>query len=347
MSSGSNSSRVRVRAPARLHFALVDMNGESGRLDGSVGVALDSPALDVVVGGSAGPRGAARQVPPDIGDELESAQGRLGLGRVPIDVDVAADIPRHCGLGSGTQWRLAWVSALNRLWNLGLGPSECAACSGRGGTSGIGIHAFRHGGLLIDGGHRRRDKSVFTPSAFAEGISPPPLLARVPFPDDWRIALYVPSSLRGLSGSEERRFMAENTPLPKAECAAVSHIVLMGLLPALVERDFAAFTQAVSELQTVGWKRRHWLRPQLAPVLAVRRAFARADIAGWGLSSTGPTVFGFVDASRHDPSVLEARLLRNIAREPDVPAGRFLLTKANNTGAEIDLLEQADTKVSP
>ncbi|MGH9346364.1 MAG: beta-ribofuranosylaminobenzene 5'-phosphate synthase family protein [Vicinamibacterales bacterium] len=323
------------------------MNGESGRLDGSVGVALDAPALEVTVGRRARPRGARHRLPADIGDELKSAQDRLGLGHVPLDIDVASNIPRHSGLGSGTQWRLAWVSALDRLCNLGLGPAACAACSGRGGTSGIGIHAFRHGGLLVDGGHRRgRDKPVFAPSAFTQGVSPPPLLARHLFPDEWRIALYMPSSLCGLSGGDERRFMAENTPLPKAECAAVSHILLMGLLPALIERDFAAFTHAVGELQVVGWKRRHWIRPQLAPMLAVRRAFAQAEIAGCGLSSTGPTVFGFVDAGSNDLTVVRARVLRNVARDPDVPAGEFLLTKANNTGAEIDLLQHTETKVS-
>lgn len=348
MSSDCSSSFVRVRAPARLHFTLVDMNGESGRLDGSVGVALASPALDLVVAQGAGRRGEVRQFPADVGEELESILERLGLERTSIDAHVAEEIPRHCGLGSGTQWRLAWISALNRLCGLGLGPPECIASSGRGGTSGIGIHAFYQGGLLVDGGHRRgREKSVFAPSAFAQGVSAPPLLARVPFPDDWRIVLYLPSSLRGLSGPEEQQFMTENTPLPKAECAAVAHIVMMGLLPALIERDLASFAQAVSALQDVGWKRRHWLRPQLAPMLAVRRAFARADIAGWGLSSTGPTVFGFVAAAQHDLTTLPAELSRAIAREPGVPPGRFLITNGNNTGAEIELIEQLDAEVSP
>ena len=32
-----------LRTPARLHFGLIDMNGEIGRIDGGVGLALDSP----------------------------------------------------------------------------------------------------------------------------------------------------------------------------------------------------------------------------------------------------------------------------------------------------------------
>ena len=33
--------RVRISTPARLHVGLVDMNGERGRIDGGVGLALE------------------------------------------------------------------------------------------------------------------------------------------------------------------------------------------------------------------------------------------------------------------------------------------------------------------
>ena len=32
-----------ISTPARLHFGLIDMNGKIGRIDGGVGLALDSP----------------------------------------------------------------------------------------------------------------------------------------------------------------------------------------------------------------------------------------------------------------------------------------------------------------
>ena len=34
---------IKISTPARLHFGLTDMNGESGRIDGGVGLALESP----------------------------------------------------------------------------------------------------------------------------------------------------------------------------------------------------------------------------------------------------------------------------------------------------------------
>ena len=33
--------RIEITTPARLHFGLIDMNGELGRVDGGVGLALD------------------------------------------------------------------------------------------------------------------------------------------------------------------------------------------------------------------------------------------------------------------------------------------------------------------
>ena len=35
--------RVLVSMPARLHFGLIDMNGQLSRIDGGIGLALESP----------------------------------------------------------------------------------------------------------------------------------------------------------------------------------------------------------------------------------------------------------------------------------------------------------------
>ena len=37
--------RVRVRTPSRLHFSMVDLRGDLGRIFGSVGVAIDRPNI--------------------------------------------------------------------------------------------------------------------------------------------------------------------------------------------------------------------------------------------------------------------------------------------------------------
>jgi len=36
---------VTVKTPSRLHFSMIDMRGDLGRIHGSVGVAIDNPSI--------------------------------------------------------------------------------------------------------------------------------------------------------------------------------------------------------------------------------------------------------------------------------------------------------------
>jgi beta-ribofuranosylaminobenzene 5'-phosphate synthase len=308
-----------LRAPSRLHVTLIDMNGESGRLDGGIGLALAKPALAIDFAYPGG--GCIR--------ELARCAERLGL-RSQLEGTLREEIPHHKGLGSGTQMHLSLLAAVNHAHGCGLEAAQLIRLSLRGGTSGIGTHAFFGGGFLVDGGHRRgREKLGFLPSHWCEEVSTPPLLLRHRLPADWRVVLFVPA-VGGLSGVVEKEFMAANTPIPLAEVQAVSHVLLMGLLPALLEQDLETFGAAVDELQEVGWKRRHWRRPDLAPLLPVRGCFRQAGIAGCGLSSTGTTLFGFC-AALEEAEERAARLASLIARHGG-PPGELVVAAPDNDG---------------
>lgn len=41
--------RIVIKTPSRLHFGLIDMNGEIGRIDGGIGLALESPHTSIEV----------------------------------------------------------------------------------------------------------------------------------------------------------------------------------------------------------------------------------------------------------------------------------------------------------
>ncbi|MFF1871466.1 beta-ribofuranosylaminobenzene 5'-phosphate synthase family protein [Streptomyces sp. CB03911] len=310
----AHPAAVEISAPARVHVTLIEMNGSGERLDGSVGFALDEPRLRL------------RLVPADLLDctggtaaehaaltaEVTRAAAALGV-KDTVRVHLLSGIPAHQGFGAGTQLRLAVLEGLAGLNGRVLAHPELVALSGRGGTSGIGVHAFRHGGLLVDGGHLRRHKAAFAPSRFAEataatGASLPPVLYAGRPPEHWGVVLAVPKGLSGLEGAAEREFMAANTPVPLPEVHEVSHTVLMGLLPALVEQDLPAFGSALTALQDVGWKRRHWDRPELRPWRRLVDILTAAGAVGGGLSSTGPLVYGLYDRTRHDDRALQERI---------------------------------------
>ena len=41
--------KMQITTPSRLHFGLLDLNGELGRINGGFGVALDKPSWRIVL----------------------------------------------------------------------------------------------------------------------------------------------------------------------------------------------------------------------------------------------------------------------------------------------------------
>src|SRR5215475_3810921 len=95
------AASVSVSAPARLHLGFLDLNGGLGRRFGSLGLALNEPAVDLIVSDSA-----------TLVAEGEEAERLLHYGEaasrhlgVPLrgHLRLRRSIPAHAGLGSGTQ----------------------------------------------------------------------------------------------------------------------------------------------------------------------------------------------------------------------------------------------------
>jgi beta-RFAP synthase len=145
-------------------------------------------------------------------------------------------LPPHVGLGSGTQLALAVGRAFARWHGLDVDTVTLAQWLHRGLRSGIGIAGFDQGGLLVDGGPG------------ADG-SPAPLLARLPFPDAWRIVVVQDRTQRGLSGAAEKAAIAALPPLPRSAAAEICHNVLMRVLPGVASTDFAPFAAGITRLQ--------------------------------------------------------------------------------------------------
>jgi beta-ribofuranosylaminobenzene 5'-phosphate synthase len=318
---------VEVRTSSRVHITLIDMNGSAGRRDGSVGFAVADPGLRLVLTRGGPPRCDGAPDPAEavrVTAAVRHAAAALGLPDT-VRVRLYSAVPAHSGLGSGTQLRLAALRGLAELTGRRLAERELAALSGRGGTSGIGVHAFTRGGFLVDGGHRTRDKDTFAPSRFAEGVPVPPLVyARMP-PEHWGVVLALPEGVRGLEGTAERDFMSAHTPLPLSAVRAVAHTVLMGLLPALEEDDLPAFGHCLTRLQDMGWKRAHWQRPELRPWRPLVDLMCAQGAAGGGLSSTGPLVYAIYDRAEHDGVELAGRI-RAAADRAGLPLASLITT---------------------
>jgi len=276
--------RVVIRTGCRLHFTLIDMNAELGRVDGGVGVGLKTPGWTVEVA-------KAREwaVDEKAARIVKLLQEKLPL-KNPLRVKVGGRVPGHVGLGSKTQLALAvatGVAAFDKKASR-LTVIELARLVERGGTSGIGVTTFVRGGLILDGGHRYRDKGGFMPSRYSK-VQAPPVLARFEVPPSWYFVVAIPTGRR-IEGLDEAKAFKDNTPVPRKEVGTLSRIILMNLLPAVVEDDIESFSKAIDKVQSLGFKRIE-SKLQVPEARLVQNRMVDLGASGAGMSSFGPSCY--------------------------------------------------------
>ncbi|HIH04527.1 MAG TPA: DUF98 domain-containing protein [Methanoregulaceae archaeon] len=320
---------VVVEAPARLHMGLIDLHGGIGRVDGGIGVTLLAPTLRLEAerSGALTVSGGEGEAQTRVRDAAQRMLDHLGVqGGAAFRIRRA--MPRHVGLGSGTQTALSAGAAVCRLYGAALTAREIARIVGRGGTSGIGTAAFESGGFVLDGGHSfgpSGEKREFRPSAASSGVSPAPISARLSFPDDWRIVLAIPHPGRTVGGEREVDLFREHCPVPLEEVREICHEIVMRLLPGVAGQDLELFANAVNALQGLGFKRVE-VDLQEPVVRALIAGLREAGAACAGLSSFGPTVYAVTDG---DP----AGIVRAAEALLADGGGDIVVTRGRNYGA--------------
>jgi beta-ribofuranosylaminobenzene 5'-phosphate synthase len=318
---------VRINAPSRLHFGLLAWGDQAPRQFGSVGLMIEKPGLAI----------EASVATRDAADGPLADRALTVLGRVRRDVrelpalhlKIQRAPTEHVGLGTGTALSLAVARlALTVVGVPEPSTARLAALTGRGLRSGIGLHGFAVGGLLVDGGR-------------SAASTLPPLLARLDFPRDWSILVVIPHISRGLAGDAEREAFARLPGLPTRTIDRLCRLVLLELLPATAEQDLPTFGAAISELQhevgrgfspTQGGLFAH---PQLEALAATLRDFG---LVGVGQSSWGPTLYGFLAS---DPE-REAHTLKTLQLDLGGDSLAFW-TRASAKGAQLNV-ESAEVR---
>jgi beta-ribofuranosylaminobenzene 5'-phosphate synthase len=321
--------RIRVWAPSRLHLGLIDLHGGLGRVDGGIGITLETP--DTVLEAERSPVCRVSG-----GDEGQIARVRKAAAAVLTHFGIPGSAaftiirtaPQHSGLGAGTALSLTVGKTVCELYGITVPIEELSRIVGRGGTSGIGTAAFSSGGLIIDGGHSfgiYGDKTDFRPSSASPGIRPPPVIARHPFPDEWQVLLVVPTIGDRVSGTGEQDIFRNACPVPQEEVQEICHEIVMQLLPGIVRHDLGLFAAAVNRIQETGFKKIEIAR-QTAVVRELLTGLRDAGAACTGMSSFGPAVYAITDS---DPAGLERAAARILGETPHLT----IRTKGNNTGA--------------
>jgi len=232
--------------------------------------------------------------------------------------------PEHAGLGTGTQLGLAVARALaSAAGRPDLDAVELARRVGRGERSALGVHGFAVGGFLVEAG-----------KCASEAVAP--LVARMEFPDSWRVVLARPPGPSGLHGTAERQAFEQLEDLGRSEAQtdALCRLILLNLLPALAEQDLTGFGDSLHEFNAragesfAAIQGGRYASPRVAELVSFLR---REGIRGVGQSSWGPAVFAVTE----DEEQAHALVGRLCARFP-FRDGDVFVTRACNNGASVE-----------
>ncbi|WP_331233786.1 beta-ribofuranosylaminobenzene 5'-phosphate synthase family protein [Natronorarus salvus] len=318
---------ARVTVGARLHFGFQNLSLAHERLYGGVGVALSEPSLSVAADPAEG------LSTPDPLAERYARRSLRALDLSGVSVSVERWLPRHVGLGSGTQLALAVYAAVAAAYDREVDVREAAPALGRGGRSGVGVATFESGGFVTDVGH---PTTRFTSAPPGEGDwRVPAVLARHDVPERWRFLLVIPEG-RGEHGESEdasmRSVVERASPGIGEEIAG---ILTRRLLPAIAEGDLPTFGRAVS---SIGRLNGAWYADEQGgvyrpPVGGIVRALdGSPSVDGAGQSSWGPCVYAVTDSERAEA----ARAAGERALESANVDGSVRVVRARNEGARIE-----------
>lgn len=314
---------VRIKAHARLHFGFFDLHGGLGRKFGSLGVALENPFLELEmkladrlsVTGNFDAKSHEH-----ITNFILNLLNELNI-QMFCELKIVHNIPNHAGFGSGTQMMLGIVALVNHLYQLNLSETKISILSGRGARSGVGLGTFFQGGAVVDAGR-----------GFETQV--PPVIARVDFPDSWRILLIFDDSFQGVHGEHEVSAFKNLCEFPASLAEKLCRSVLMQALPALHEHDLFNFGAAVRALQLSTGE--HFAQAQgglyaSRKVANVLNYLENRGVVCFGQSSWGPTGFAVLESEAVSQTML-FELRDKFSSEAGL---KFELTKAANRGATV------------
>ena len=318
--------KVCVKTPARLHFGLIDMNGDMGRFFGGLGVGIDQPNVILEAQYSERFNVTGQKI------ELVTSFAKRFLETYNINPNVsihlAQSIPEHEGLGSGTQLALAVATALARLFKVKTTTKELSLVMGRMKRTGVGTEIFERGGFVVDGGKRLKE-GVVIPNSL------PPLIFRQPFPEDWKFVIAVPDVKKGLAKNVEKIAFDRLPQMPTEVVGKICWLTMMKLLPSLVDRDIESFGDALTRIQVVVGDFFAGVQGGTFSSSAASRVinFMKDHGAyGVGQSSWGPAVYGLVKGEIKAMNLQSEVKVSLQANE----GGHVFIASANNQGAKIN-----------
>ena len=288
---------IEIIAFPRVHITLIGMNFNGYRINGGIGIALARPNLSLIATPSKYFQfvdkrkiNLQRSQVNRLCKSINEMQNKFGMKR-NIAVTLTGEMPTNSGFGSGTAIRLACTESLFKLNEIDYTEEKLIKLSGRGGTSGIGIHTYFHGGFVLDIGHKN---NKIAPSSLFENSSRKPLILKKGKMPKWDIGVCIPTKINTLTQREEEIFFKKTVPISQSEVYKTLYEVIYGIYSSINDDDTKIFSQALIEIQECTWKKseRNIYGKELK---TIENQLYKCGATAVGMSSLGPSLFFISD----------------------------------------------------
>ncbi len=314
------TERVIVRAPSHVHLGNFDLNGELGRLFGTIGFALEEPYLKVVVEehDSIVIEGPYREILYDV---VKKCTEIFNIEGAKVRVEKA--YRRGVGLGLTTSLILSTVYAISRIVGEDIDIVQIAPLFGRGLVSALGTYAFKLGGVIIDAGFKVNNIGKV-----------PPLIYRGDVPRKWYFIVAVPRNIpeRVIEIKKREHEILKNLPKMSPEISGkLCRIVLVQLIPSIEEEDIETFGKAITEFSKIAGE--YW-SPFQEGTYCTREVERGINImleegcTGAAQSCWGPTFYGVTDSYKTCE-----RVKKRLREELNIE--EIYITHVDNIGARV------------
>jgi beta-ribofuranosylaminobenzene 5'-phosphate synthase len=324
------NNMLKITTPLRIHITLIGLGARGYRRNGGIGFFLNTPSAEFHFEATPKIDLSLLNIHGFHENEIFKMENRIS--NLMIDLNCTHGIslkhailpPRHFGFGAGTATMLSTVEAVSILNDRLLTNEELIRQSGRGGTSGIGVHGYFSGGFLFDVGHQWSTQEYLSSDDISSPHTIPLLFSNVHMPN-WPIGLFIPNDIKFTPIEKERTLFKNTLPLLDSEVYETAYHSIFGIAAAVVDHNFKDFCDAINILQFCAWKRAE-ISLHGDRISTYMKELRNLGCTAVGMSSVGPLLYFF--SNDFDTIVEEIR--------KKLPNGTILISSPNNTGRAIE-----------